>query len=293
MIANIEIIDTFPDFLSFWADARHRPVEQQVEGWAQEHMAAWPELLAKQIQDYGSQGEDWRAIARQKVFPFLAERLPAMGTAHKNLRDLSGPLYARAREVLGFESEAVIVIYAGIGCGAGWVTTYQDTPAILFGLENIAECGWSQPPALSGLVAHEIGHLAHFHWRAQQGAPPGSGPWWQLYEEGFAQRCEHLVQGTETWHMNEGGEGNWLAWCQGHKGWLAAEFQQMADEGKPVRPFFGSWYDIRGHSQTGYYLGHELICELESSMDLRQIALIDSDDPRLRTTLRRMAQGHV
>lgn len=30
-------------------------------------------------------------------------------------------------------------IYVGDGCGAGWVMTYQDLPAILFGLENMAE----------------------------------------------------------------------------------------------------------------------------------------------------------
>jgi hypothetical protein len=193
--------------------------------------------------------------------------------------------------VLGFESDTVFVIHVGIGCGAGWVTSYQGNTAILFGLENIAECGWSEPPALTGLVAHEIGHLAHFHWRARHGMPLGSGPWWQIYEEGFAQRCEHLILGADSWHMNGAREGDWLAWCQANKRWLSAEFLRVAGEGGSVRPFFGSWYDIQGQSQTGYYLGHELMRELESSLEIREIALLDGDDPRLQASLLKLAEG--
>jgi hypothetical protein len=214
-----------------------------------------------------------------------------MRTAHDNLRDACGPLYTRAEEALGFQSDAVFVIHVGIGCGAGWVTTYQNKPAILYGLENIVECGWSEPQALTGLVAHEVGHLAHFHWRAQRAVPLGSGPLWQIYEEGFAQRCEHLVLGADTWHMNEGREDDWLTWCQGHGQWLATEFLRTVDEGGSVHRFFGSWLDIQGYSQTGYYLGHELIRELESSMELSGVALLDSDDPRLRASLLKLAQS--
>ncbi len=292
-MAQIEIIDTFPHFLSFWADARHLSLEALAESWAQEYMAAWPELLAKQVNDYESQGEDWRAVALQRVFPFLDERLPAMKAAHRNLLEACGPLYTRAEEVMGFASDAVFVIHVGIGCGAGWVTTYQDSPAILYGLENIAECCWSEPPAITGLIAHEVGHLVHFHWRAQRGAPQGQGPWWQLYEEGFAQRCEHLILGQDTWHMKEGRDDDWLAWCQAHRAELAAEYLRSVDQGMPVRPFFGSWYDVKGHRQTGYYLGHELIRELEKSLELRQIALLDSQDPTLRDALTMMAAGSV
>jgi hypothetical protein len=290
-MAHLEIVDAFPDFLSFWADARHLTQEALPHSWAREQMAAWPELVAMQIEDYENQGEDWRAIASKRVFPYLDERLTAMRSAHRNLRAASKPLYTRAQEALGFETDAVFVIHVGIGCGAGWVTTYQDRPAVLFGLENITECGWSEPPALTGLMAHETGHLAHFHWRAQRGKAPGSGPWWQIYEEGFAQRCEHLILGADTWHMAQGAEGDWLSWCRTNRHWLAAEYLRVAEEGGSVRPFFGSWYDIQRQSQTGYYLGHELIRELESSMDLREIALLDDGDPRLLASLRRLAAG--
>lgn len=283
------VIDTFTEFLTFWREARHKPVDAQIESWASEYMAQWPELLQKQREDYSNQGEDWRQIARKKVFPFLDQRLPAMQAAQENLLERCALLYSKAQEALRFESDISFVIYVGIGCGAGWVTTFNDTPAILFGVENIAESGWSHPPAISGLIAHEIGHVAHFYWREEQAMPKGSGPWWQIYEEGFAQRCEHLILGQDTWHMNSEG-GDWLDWCQDHRSWLAAEFLRVVGEGESVRPFFGSWFDLRGRKQCGYFLGHELIKQLETRMSMREIALLDDEEARLRHELEKLAE---
>ncbi|HDQ70662.1 MAG TPA: hypothetical protein ENN19_01025 [Chloroflexi bacterium] len=183
--------------------------------------------------------------------------------------------------------DVTFVIYVGIGCGAGWVTRYEDTPAILLGLENIAECGWCDAPTLKGLLAHEMGHLAHFHWRAEEEKPPGTGPWWQLYTEGFAQRCEHLIMGRESWHM--GMEDNWLSWCQENSVRLAREFLSAMDEGRAVRRFFGSWYEIEGRSQSGYFLGCEAIERLEDELSLKEIALLDNWRERTREKVEEMA----
>jgi len=289
-MVKCHIIDTFPTFLTFWAKARQKPLEAQIEDWASDYMSGWPELLEKQREDYASQKVDWRQIAQERISPFLGDRLPTMREAHQILLESCQPIYSQARKALGFESEAFFVIYVGIGCGAGWVTTYQNSPAILFGLENIAEEGWSQPATLTGLVAHELGHLAHFHWLAQHELPTGSGPWWQLFTEGFAQRCEHLILGEDTWHMNDSSsDDTWLEWCQDHKGWLAAEFLRVVEVGESVRPFFGSWFDVRGRKQTGYFLGHELIKELEASISLKEIALLDNVEGRLRRILEMVA----
>jgi len=251
-------------------------------------MSRWPELLAKQQEDYTGQNFDWRQIAREKVFPFLDERLPAMKRAHPYLVGAAAPVYAAAQEALGFESEALCVLYVGIGCGAGWVTTLGDVPAILFGLENIAECGWQEAGSLDGLVAHETGHLPHAWWRTQTGKGKGSGPFWQLYSEGFAQRCEHLILGRDAWHQSKGVNApGWLEWCHRHKIWLAAEFLAVAEaqDEAAARPFFGSWYDIRGWKACGYFLGHEVIRELEVDLSLQQIALLDDVDDRIRRLL--------
>lgn len=285
---SCEFVDTFPTFLTYWADAQHKPLADQIESWATRYMAQWPELLAKQIEDYSMQNLDWRQIAQEKVFPYLTERLPAMQQAYQNLLELCEPIYSRAQQVLAFDSKAIFVIYVGIGCGAGWATTFRDSPAILFGLESIAECGWSDTAAITGLIAHEVGHLVHRYWREQHGKPIGSGPWWQLYEEGFAQNCESLILGSETWH--QASEGEWLDWCQSNKGWLATEFLRTADAGKPISSFFGSWLDIRGKSETGYFLGYKVITELEKRFSLKEIALLENIEVHLRPVLLQMIE---
>ena len=135
------IVDTFPIFLEFWEKNQNAPLAVQIEGWATEYMAQWPELLEKQVADYSSQQEDWKKVAGEKIFPYLGTRLPAMEAARMNIVSLYPYLCGRAYRKIGLEIDAACVVYVGIGCGAGWVTTYQDKPAILFGPENIAECG--------------------------------------------------------------------------------------------------------------------------------------------------------
>ncbi len=282
----MHVIDTFPAFTAYRDEFTSRPLDDQIEAWSTQYMASWPDLLAAQIEDYASQKLDWRQIAREKVFPFLDERLPAMRRACQNLLDLGVPVCAKAQLVLAFDSEMAFVIYVGIGCGAGWATTFRNLPSVLFGLENIAESGWSEPAAITGLMAHEIGHLAHQVWRARRGKPISAGPWWQLYEEGFAQYCESLILGTNAWHQTIGGnDDDWFSWCQSHKGGLAVEFLRMADAGLPVNPFFGSWFDICGKSETGYFLGCEAMRELAITLTLNEMALLENAEHHLRPIL--------
>ena len=284
-----EVIDTFPDFLIFWDKFHDRPIEVQIKGWSNEYMSGYPELLAKQIDNYSEQNLNWETIAREKVFPFLNDRLPAMQEARKNLLVLCPSIYSKAQQVLGFEADSIFVIYVGIGCGAGWVTSFRGQPAILFGVENIAESGWNDSDAIHGLVAHEIGHVIHHHWRDQNDKTLGEGAWWQLYEEGFAQRCEALITGSDSWH-EQTTDDDWLEWCQSHKGWLAAEFLKAVEGGRPVNPFFGSWFEIEGKSQTGYFLGYEVIRELETEYHLKEISLLDDVETRSRAILEQMKQ---
>ena len=103
-----EIVDTFPAFLAYWERAWGDPLDAQIESWAADYMARWPELLAKQLQDYAAQGEDWRQIARERIFPFLDERLAAMSEAHENLLQTCAPTCAAARRALGFESDVLV-----------------------------------------------------------------------------------------------------------------------------------------------------------------------------------------
>ena len=200
----IKIIDTYPEFQSYWERAQHWDVEKQINAWKEDYLSRWPELLKKQIADYESQDLDWRQIARERVFPNLAGSLASMELAHQHLLELSESIYLKGQQHFKFDADLKFVIYVGIGCGAGWVTSYQGAPAILFGLENIAECGWSGRPAISGLIAHELGHVIHDQTRRANLHKIGDDPWWQLYREGFAQYWEGLIMGAESWHQQLG-----------------------------------------------------------------------------------------
>lgn len=289
-MSTYQIIDTFPEFLDEWEKVMGKPVETQIDQWASINGGRWPELLEKQLDNYVSAGEDWKEIARSKIFPY-GQRLTSMQKAHAGLLSQCPIVYDQAVKRLHLDYDILFVVYAGIGCGAGWVTRYQDKAAVLFGLENIADEGWEALPVLAGLIAHEIGHIAHTGWRNQKGLPELDGPWWDLYLEGFAQCCEQAILEGESWHMS--GASGWLEWCQSHRSWLAAEFIHAAELGN-TKPFFGSWFNILGYRQSGYYLGHEVVraIEAEESLPLTRIALLE-DTTMVREKTNKIAIGAI
>jgi hypothetical protein len=70
---------------------------------------------------------------------------------------------------------------------------------------------------------------------------------------------------------------------------------RKVDTGEPVSLFFGSWFEICGSSQTGHFLGHEVIVELEKRLSLKEIALLDSAEAYARPILKQMMEcgGHA
>jgi hypothetical protein len=276
MTGNSSIKDAFPEFLKFWSRVVDFDLNQQISAWEKDFIRSWPELLQLQIADYKSQGVDWRSVAAEKVFPYIADRLPEMQAAHDIILTEFEPICRIARDVLDFAEDLAGLIHVGVGCGAGWVTPYEDRQTILFGLENIAECHWTAEADIKGLIAHEIGHVIQASWRSEARLTDGEGSWWQLFLEGFAQHCEQLILGHESWHMATITVDDWLVWCQKNKRSLAARFLEDVHQSNDIRPFFGSWYDIEGHSQCGYFLGHEVIKFLQTKgMSIKEIALLE------------------
>lgn len=284
-----EIVDTFPSFLNVWNETQYEAIDVQIDAWLEGYMLSYPELLQKQLDDYASQQEDWRTVAAERIFPRLPERLPAMQTAHDNLMKIYAHIYERSEQTLQFNKDLVCVIYVGVGCGAGWASDYDGKAAILFGLENIAEEGWQERDTLEGLMAHELGHLGHFEWREQASVMDEESPWWQLYTEGFAQHCESLILGRPSWHMQSTPEDQWQKWCADNLEWLATEFLRRVDNDEDLRPFFGSWFNLGGQKQTGYFLGRELIKTLLEQMSLQEVALLTDLASYLRPLLVKLA----
>jgi hypothetical protein len=269
------LIDTFPEFLAYWAGLSCKNVDEQVALWQTSYLKKYPELLRKQVENYEEMHVNWRETAK-KTLQLVPQRLPLMREARVNILRICEPTYLRAAERLCVDFNVTFVIYVGIGCGAGWATTYNKQPSVLLGLENIAEEKWHRKDKLQGLMCHEIGHLIHMKWREEWKTfeKAEENPLFRLYSEGFAQRCEHVILGKEAWHMKSGKE--WLHWCEQHKRWLASEFLRRLERDASVKDFFGSWFSIQGRKQTGYFLGHAFILNLEKTHDLREIALFSS-----------------
>lgn len=277
MSASSPIVDTYPSFLGAIQVEKPVSLDDWLSCWSEQYMPHWPALHEMVLNDYAEQGDDWRQIAREHVFPGMNDKLPTIDRAYRNLRRIIQPIEQKVRDVLDFHAPLRYVIYIGLGNGAGWVTKYEGNWAVLFGLEGIVDSGFDARPSLEGLVAHELGHVVHFTWREAHGLSDGTGPWWQLYEEGFAQRCEAETLPGDSWHMRHSLPGDdWLAWCRANRAWLAAEFLRTVDEGQSIRPFFGSWYELKGRKQTGYFLGQQVIDRLSETMSLKDIALLGS-----------------
>lgn len=275
MSLKVKMVDTYRDFLTYWSTACSMSMENQIDMWQTLYMKKYPELLEKQLENYEDEGLDWRQIAAARIFPKLSESIPLMSEARKNILVIHEPVCSRAYGILKLGFSMILVIYVGIGCGAGWATRYEGLPAVLLGLENIAELGWHSENRLQGLIAHEIGHLAHMVWRNEWESfeELEQNPLFQLYSEGFAQTCEHVILGRDSWHQAE--DRDWVDWCEKHRSWLAEEFLKNLDNPSRIRGFFGSWFNIQGIRQTGYFLGYEFIRSLEEKLSLREIALLD------------------
>lgn len=92
----------------------------------------------KQIRTYEQEDMDWQEVAGAifTMFPFHSKH---MRDARANIIKIAEPLHTKASERLRLDFGVLFVVYVGIGCGAGWATVYSGKPAVLLGLENIAE----------------------------------------------------------------------------------------------------------------------------------------------------------
>jgi hypothetical protein len=257
-------------------------------------MAPGPELLEKQKKDYSGEGEDWKRIARTRIFPYLRERLPLMRQIHRNLLRTLPDSWSRTKRALDLDFPVQFVLYVGIVVGAGWATRYGGRPACLFGLENAAEIASGKDGGTPCAVSHEVAHLAHDEWRRRAGVggiAEFKGPYLQLYEEGFATECERRIEDPQSFRLKTG-RADWLPSCSSHRAWLAAKFLRDTAARRSVRQFFGSWHNIQVHIECRYYLGQEMVREWTEVASLQEMAVLPETvvRRRARATLRKMAK---
>ncbi len=273
------VVDTFPSFIEYWRKVGHKDVDHQLEEWEKQYMSKYPELFKLQVENYEGMGLDWRKIAKERVLPNLPKLFPEIRKAWCNLREVIPRAYKKFKDFWKRDFNIVFVIYVGTGCGAGWATAYSNHYAVLFGLENIAELKWHTRRSLEGLTIHELSHIAHMVLR---GLMPKDferleeDPLFLLYSEGFATRCEHLILGGEEWRMAS--NKSWLQWCERNIRYLALKYLERVAESRSVNDFYGSWLNIDGVSQTGYYLGCQYIKHLERTRTIEEIAKMSVEE---------------
>ncbi|MBD3277667.1 MAG: hypothetical protein GF388_05145 [Candidatus Aegiribacteria sp.] len=282
-----EILNTIPRFFEYWRSYSGQPIEEQVKGWENEYMSSWPEILEKQKENYRRDEIDWEAIAQDKIFPDLPAAIEKIEQAYTNLQTQLPKIHGEFTNEFNLTPMDILYcLYVGIGCGAGWLTEISGRMAILFGLEMIAECGWEGNEQITGLACHELGHAYHRQLRSDSGSKEGGGPIWRLYLEGFACYCEQTLRDTGVPHESYGiNPPDWSEWCSSNREMLAREFLDRIDSEADVRPFFGSWYDLYGYRQTGYYLGQEVVRNMVSAKGLAEVATLDSVDRECRYIL--------
>ncbi|MCF2141731.1 MAG: hypothetical protein K9W44_16890 [Candidatus Lokiarchaeota archaeon] len=290
-MGNYRIISTFEIFEQFWEKNKDLPIQKQISTFAEIFEHKNPELWHMQIDCYKEDGWDWKKIAETQVFPKFPHAVPKMRPIFEKLNNIIPWIFIKAVQKMQFSFDVNFVLYVGIGCGAGWATKFNKKRAVLMGLENIIDCGWHSNETLAGLIAHELGHLVHQEWRDQVNLPnkvQGDDAFWNLYEEGFAMRAEHKIMNSESFHEAEGKE-NWISWCYSHRNWLAKEYLRSLRNDEKIRRFFGSWFEVQGYKQTGYFLGHEILkeWEIQDKLSFKEIALLPLDEinNRVRQTL--------
>jgi hypothetical protein len=200
-----------------------------------------------------------------------------MVAARKTIHESSEILYEKALKKLDVYFPLTLVLYVGLGRAAGLATRFKGSPSILLELQKIADLGWHTKSKLQGLIAHEIGHLAHAALRKDWEYSLSKDPLLMLYNEGFAQGCEHFILEREIWHQAQGHD--WLSWCKSNEAYLANQYLDRLKSKSGVQDFFGS-SSMKGRSETGYFLGHQFIQLLEADRSLREIALLDVKDAR-------------
>ena len=275
-----ELVDLAAELLPVIESHLGRPFEEQLAAWQEFYAGHAPTLPERLYSDYSDIEGGWKSIARERVWPHFAERIENMKAANDVIRGVYQDIYHQAREVLDFAGPMFVVTYVGIGNGAGWATQWENRFAILCGLENIAELGWYHEYKIRGLLSHEIGHLFMMSVRGCKDTQRlTADPLLVLYEEGFAQHCEHVMMGSETWHCSS--QNGWVEWCMKREGYLARRYLEAMQEKEKRRRFFGSWLEIDGWRQTGYFLGCRIVQRMAESMSLREIAIVNDDEIKI------------
>lgn len=217
--------------------------------------------------------------------------LPMLDSAYENaevraralasFRSLTVDLNDRVRSVFGREIDADLVLYLGLGSGAGWVTQLGGRTAVLFGIEKIVELGWEGEKSMTGLIYHELGHVYHRQHGVldREFAENADRFLWQLFTEGVAMVFEQMLAGGKDYFHQYDDE--WKTWCDANLRRIANDFNSELDTMTlATQRWFGDWVEYDGHGDTGYFLGARFVQKIMEEHSFDELINFDIDEVR-------------
>lgn len=272
----IKIIDTFKDFKGNFENNLKLSIDEKIELWEHTYKE-YPELFTKLKDDYIHDGYDWVEIAKTLVFNKTEENFSKMLEAYNNLLFTLDLINEKAQNIFNIGFDINIVLYSGLGNSAGWIDTYDNKTAILYGIDKIAELGWQDLNSIKSLIAHEICHVVHFCIRKEENLIDNYENTydygiWRIYTEGFAQFYQFKLIDSI---FDSRGE-SWINICDSNINKLKKLYLNSLNDSKiGVKYFFGDWHEVEGISDVGYYLGQKFIEQLTKKYSLYSIATLD------------------
>lgn len=272
----IKIIDTFKDFRGNFENNLNLSIDKKIELWERTYKE-YPELFTKLKDDYIQDGYDWIKIAKTLVFNKTEENFSKMLEAYQNILFVLDFINEKAQHVFNIDIDINIVLYSGLGNSAGWVDTYDNKTAILYGIDKIAELEWQDLKSIESLIAHELCHVVHFYIRKKENLIDNYESIydygiWRVYTEGFAQFYQFKL--IDSCIDSRGEE--WLNVCDSNLNKLKGLYlNSLYDNKIGSKYFFGDWYEVEGISDAGYYLGQKFIEQLTKKYNLYNIAALD------------------
>jgi len=272
----IKLLDTFDSLKDFFELYHTKDIDDKLKGWLY-YIDNYPELKMKCQSDYENLGLSWKDVAIESSLPLLDIYFDRMIKAHRNIINIVPILTEKIKTIFSITEDIYIVIYYGIGNAAGWATKYNNKPAILLGIEKIAELGWESYESIMGLIYHEMCHIVHGIIRGIDDigieySNPDDKAIWRLYIEGFAQFYEQQLVGREYYHQDSNG---WLLWCETNHKYLCEKYLHCILNDIPTKEFYGDWHNVDGYIDVGYYLGCEFIKHIQSRFDINKIACLE------------------
>lgn len=213
----------------------------------------------------------------KQILPVLKQAMKSnkLKELHESFLYATDNLEQKLKQYFGETVDADIILYMGLCNGAGTATVIEGRNTILLGIEKIIELNWHDSRSMTALIYHELGHIWHnvfgkFH---QNTDTPGQKAILQLYQEGIAMYFEQVIcNDFSFYHQDKNG---WLNWCNENKEKLLSEFIKRIESNTSVQEFFGDWTSYLGHSDTGYFLGCEIVKALVENYTLKEIANMD------------------